>query len=581
MVAAAEDAPPVIPGTGTEMPAYDPETGGWSTEQAAEAISAQLKRLSGLASHGEAVTAEAMRSLVTSSARLESLRPAELSTVYAVEPLGVRRLESPSLEALPAGVDGAATAIRSIRDLLAAGDETKAKAKVTGIELDDEDAQASVEFHLEGPRSAGGRVQVNAKWVTAWDVSGERPLLKSLRLADYEEVVSESTDRPFHDLTAAVLGDDPAFQSQLVYGVDHWLARLDMRTGIQVGGWNGLAIGDANGDGRDDVYICQSGGLPNRLFIQQEDGRAVDVAAKAGVDWLETSRAALFIDLDNDGDQDLVTAVVEGLIIQENDGTGVFTVRGAEILPDANPYTLAAADYDQDGRLDLYAACYDRRGHVDRNLSLARPVPYHDANNGGRNVLLRNEGNFTFRHVTKQVGLDVNNERYSYAAAWADYDRDGDLDLYVANDFGRNNLYRQDRDASGRPQFADVAEASGVLDIAAGMSATWGDINNDGWLDLYVSNMFSSAGNRIVTQQRFLPEASPVTRNLFLRHARGNSLFENPGSGPFVFEDVSVASAVTQGRWAWGSVVADLNNDGWQDIVVANGFITQEDTGDL
>jgi hypothetical protein len=251
-------------------------------------------------------------------------------------------------------------------------------------------------------------------------------------------------------------------------------------------------------------------------------------------------------------------------------------------LPFAVPYSLAAADFDTDGDLDIFAACYDRRGHVDRNVSLARPVPYQDARNGGRNALLRNDGQFRFRQVTKRVGLDENNSRYSYAATWADFNQDGYLDLYVANDFGGNNLYQQKR-SQGQIQFVDVAEKAGVLDIAAGMSAAWGDYDNDGWFDLYVSNMFSSAGNRIAKQGRFLKGKDKATRDLFVRHARGNSLFRNQKSstGLNAFADVSVEAAVTQGRWAWGSAFADLNNDGWQDIVVANGFITQEDTGDL
>ena len=112
------------------------------------------------------------------------------------------------------------------------------------------------------------------------------------------------------------------------------------------------------------------------------------------------------------------------------------------------------------------------------------------------------------------------------------------------------------------------------------MSATWGDYDNDGLFDLYISNRFSSPGNRIAKQARFLANEDASTRDLFVRHARGNSLFHNLGPSKG-FVDVSVAAAVTQGRWAWGSAFADFNNDGWQDLLVANGFITQEDTGDL
>ena len=167
-----------------------------------------------------------------------------------------------------------------------------------------------------------------------------------------------------------------------------------------------------------------------------------------------------------------------------------------------------------------------------------------------------------------------NNRRFSYASAWEDYDNDGDLDLYVANDFGRNNLYRND---GGK--FKDVAPTAGVEDLSAGMSVTWTDYNNDGWMDIYVSNMFSSAGNRIAFQREFQSDADGSTKGLFQRHARGNTLFENAKDG--TFRDVSLEANVTLGRWAWGSRFVDINNDGWQDILVANGFLTQSNPDDL
>ena len=111
------------------------------------------------------------------------------------------------------------------------------------------------------------------------------------------------------------------------------------------------------------------------------------------------------------------------------------------------------------------------------------------------------------------------------------------------------------------------------------MSVTWGDYNRDGRVDLYVSNMYSAAGNRIAFQQAFKQGDSVQTRAQFQRFARGNTLFENAGDG--TFRDVSKRAAVTMGRWAWGSLFVDINNDGWEDLLVANGMITHEDTVDL
>ena len=188
--------------------------------------------------------------------------------------------------------------------------------------------------------------------------------------------------------------------------------------------------------------------------------------------------------------------------------------------------------------------------------------------------MLRNEGGWRFTDATRQSGLDENNSRFSFAAAWEDYDNDGDMDLYVANDFGRNNLYRNEEG-----HFTDVAPAAGVEDVGAGMGVSWSDYDRDGDMDLYVSNMFSSAGNRVTYQRRFKPETEEDTRALFQHHARGNTLFRNAGDGSFV--DVSEATGVTMGRWAWGNNFIDINNDGLDDIVVANGFITGEDPDDL
>ena len=111
------------------------------------------------------------------------------------------------------------------------------------------------------------------------------------------------------------------------------------------------------------------------------------------------------------------------------------------------------------------------------------------------------------------------------------------------------------------------------------MSVSWGDYNNDGWMDLYVANMFSAAGHRITSQAQFMAGASKKTLAEFQRHARGNSLFLNLGNGRF--RDVTMQAKVNMGRWAWGSNFVDLNNDGLEDIVVANGFITTSDPREL
>lgn len=236
---------------------------------------------------------------------------------------------------------------------------------------------------------------------------------------------------------------------------------------------------------------------------------------------------------------------------------------------------MAAADFDSDGDLDIYVCGYFPRDSVGEGIGLGRPMPYHDANNGIPNQLLSNDGNGNFQDVTEQVGLDANNRRFSFAASWEDYDNDGDPDLYVANDFGRNNLYRNEAGT-----FIDVAADAGVEDMSSGMSVSWTDFDHDGNMDIYVGNMFSSAGNRVTYQRQFRETENLDVRAHYQRHARGNSLFRNRGDG--TFEDISEAANVTMGRWSWSSNFADINNDGWDDLLVANGMVTSaDDPGDL
>ena len=360
----------------------------------------------------------------------------------------------------------------------------------------------------------------------------------------------------------------------MLRSTDHWRARIPVNLGLDVVANHGLALGDVNGDGLDDLYLCQQGGLPNRLFIQNPDGTLTDHTRQSGTGWLDYCASALIVDLDNDGDRDLAVSQDFKLLLMENDGSGRFNLSFGTSTH-AQTFSISAADFDLDGDLDIYACGYNPSADRVRSGALGEPLPYHDAQNGGANMLLSNDGSWEFNEVTENVGLNHNNNRFSFAATWEDYDDDGDPDLYVANDYGRNNLYEN---TSGR--FVDVAAELGIEDMASGMSASWGDFDRDGRLDIYISNMFSAAGNRITFQRQFKPGAPQTMLAQYQRHARGNTLFQANQEGRG-FRDVSVEQGVTMGRWAWGSRFVDLNNDGWEDLVVANGFISTEDTGDL
>ena len=198
---------------------------------------------------------------------------------------------------------------------------------------------------------------------------------------------------------------------------------------------HGLAVADVNGDGLDDLYVCQPGGLPNRLFLQNNDGTATERAQQFGLDLLDRTASAVFADLDNDGDQDAALATLMGVIIYENQ-SGEFRRRQVITFPDIDLQGISAVDYDNDGDLDLYQTV-DYASEASRSRQGLPGFVYHDARDGGANRLLQNTGragDWQYRDVTVAVGLNVNNQRHSLAAAWEDVDNDGDQDLYVAND---------------------------------------------------------------------------------------------------------------------------------------------------
>jgi len=203
------------------------------------------------------------------------------------------------------------------------------------------------------------------------------------------------------------------------------------------------------------------------------------------------------------------------------------------------------------------------------------PVPYFDSRNGPPNFLLHNEGNATFIDRTQAAGLNANNDRYSFACAWGASNSKGFPDLYVANDFGRSNLYRNNGDGT----FTDVSADANVEDVGAGMSASWSDFDNDGNQDIYAANMWSAAGQRVSEQKIFQEKTSEDIRALYRRHARGNSLYRNSRDGKF--QNVSGQAGVEMGRWSWCSDFWDFDHDGYPDLYVANGYISGLDRNDL
>ncbi len=346
--------------------------------------------------------------------------------------------------------------------------------------------------------------------------------------------------------------------------------------------WNGAAGGDVDGDGLWDLFVPSS---PNNfLYMGKEaagsDGAPrvatfKDEAAARGVQSPAGGTGAVFFDYDNDGDQDLALAGVgwdrggDRLRLWRNDGKGHFEEVGEQLGFSAkcHGFALVAFDAEGDGYLDLFVSNYGRVESEPNNSWI-------QATNGTPDRFFTNEGGKHFRDVSAERGFADENG-WSYAAAAADYDRDGDMDLYVANDYGRNALWIND----GKGSFTDLAEADEVADLGNGMGCAWGDIDNDGVLDLYVSNMSSTAGNRILKR---LAQKND-TWNRLKKLAAGNSIFlarsGNEDAG-VTFERSASSRGGTGGSWAWSPAIFDLNLDGRLDLYCCSGFVTGDTPAD-
>jgi hypothetical protein len=351
----------------------------------------------------------------------------------------------------------------------------------------------------------------------------------------------------------------------------------------------GVSAVDYDNDGWYDIFFCD--GASSRLYRNNGDGTFTDVTAKAGlpVD-LPGVAVAIFADFNNDGHKDLFLGVGTGPNrLYRNNGDGTFTdVTEGAGLGGNWVAVAAAADYDNDGKVDLYIGRYlDPRKNLPTTLFYTR--------NSEGNTLLHNEGNFRFTDVTQKAG--VREGGLTLGIAWGDYNHDGHQDLFVANDFGRNVLFRNNGDGT----FTDVSKETGALEFGYSMSATFGDVNNDGHLDIYVSKVHSGQRwyGQATTLHKYLltslregtlREDYPLYKELYSlvgadwhnlgdKVIRGNSLLLNDGAGRF--RDVAEESNANPFGWYWGSAMFDFDNDGRQDIFAVNGWISGHTKDDL
>jgi len=378
------------------------------------------------------------------------------------------------------------------------------------------------------------------------DVSSEAGWLRSVTVRDFRRREGRN-DRPlFEDVTAET--GLPVAELH-----DNW--RDEPR---HLGGTGGFFVEDYDGDGQLDLLLTDAkAGL--RLFRGAGGFRFVETTEQSGLGALfagELPGKAAWADLDGDGDPDLVIAHR----LFENAGAGGFLERTFGSGLDMGNYaSISVADFDNDGRLDLF---------VSSSRDLPRSVPeavnpaWIDGGWGVPNQLWRNLGDWRFDEVAESRGI-AGEGGSTFAVTCLDLEGDGDVDVFEINEFGRNHLYRND----GGGRFTDLGDPDPVFG-GMSMGVTSGDVDNDGFPEVLVANMHSKAGTRAVGN--LLPEWYPPGVHAKLAESTlGSQLYLNRGG------KLSVAPVGTLDRrlgWGYGNRFLDIDGDGFLDLYATAGF---------
>ena len=314
-----------------------------------------------------------------------------------------------------------------------------------------------------------------------------------------------------------------------------------------------VAVGDYDNDGFDDLFVTDSAdGATSHLYRNNGNLTFTDVTAKAGVGGGNDSSAivadALWFDYDNDGWRDLLVLRFGTPLLYHNEHDGTFADVSARsgLTKFGNTLAAVAFDYDNDGRLDLLFGNYFKPQNLLDLPGLQKnphvlPNDLDNAINGGGVTLWHNVGNGRFEDMTETAGFG-GHTGWTLDVGHGDFDNDGLQDVYLACDYGTDRLFFNNGDGT----FRDVTEKSIGIDTRKGMNVDVGDYDNDGWLDIYVTNI----------TDEYMKEC--------------NLLWHNNADGTFT--DVSRETGTCETLWGWAAKFGDYDNDGLLDLFVVNGL---------
>ena len=440
----------------------------------------------------------------------------------------------------------------------------EARLRVLRIEPVDPDAgvwATRLFLDVRGKGADGGPREVVAEYDADFVFEDPREITPDARIVSRFEVVSEVTrasPRPLmKEVTRATgLADVPL--------LDNWTLPPKETRELR----HQVAVEDFDRDGYLDIAVATLEGLP--LLLRSVEGRRfTNVASELGIlrsrsypKKLMRNALVAWIDYDADGFPDLVL----GERVYHNEGGRAFTdvTEKSGIYFDRVPLGPAVADYDGDGRVDLYISY----------LKSFRPRPpgfrpwVGDVDSGADNILWKNLGDGRFRNVTSAANAG-GGRKQTFASAFFHLDDDVHPDLYIANDFGKNVLLHNRGDGT----FRAVTDETGVGDYSTSMGVSAGDLDNDGKPEIYVANMFSKMGRRIITQVSDADYPEGVYEQI-RGSCAGNRLYRTDGGERY--REVGSEIGVSEVGWAYAPAMVDFDADGLLDLYATTGFMSYE-----